>query len=155
MSLSFRNATRSDAVSLSSLAMRAKASWGYPEQWLEEWRPQLTFSGSYIESNSVIVALASESIVGVVALEDGTVPEIGHFWVAPEHQGSGVGRKLMNHALATAAARGWTALRIESDPHAVAFYQRFGAELVGEVAAPVCGVDRVLPVLRLKVRARA
>lgn len=42
-------------------------------------------------------------------------------------------------------------LRVESDPHAVGFYERMGARLAGTVPAPVLGTARELPVLELDV----
>ena len=124
MDLIFRNATPEDSEGLTRLARRAKASWGYPESWLREWRPQLVFTKDYIEDNPVIVAVSGDSLIGVVALEDSGEPEIGHLWVAPEHQDKGVGRRLIQRAVAIAAERGWSALRIVSDPHALPFYKR-------------------------------
>ena len=141
MELTFRDAKPEDAESLTGLACRAKASWGYPEAWLHEWRPQLSFSSGYIDKNSVTVAVADDSLVGVVALEDGGEPEIGHLWITPEYQGRGVGGQLIKRALEVAKGRGWGALRIESDPNALPFYKRLGAVPVGEVQAPVCGTD--------------
>ncbi len=151
MKLTFRDATPDDAKHLSRLAVRAKASWGYPEAWIRAWHAQLSFSADYIQSNTVIVADLDGTAVGVIALEDHDEPEIGHLWVAPEHSGLGIGRKLVQRAVGIAASRGWRALRIESDPNARPFYEHLGAVQVGEVKAPVCGTDRSLPVLRLKV----
>jgi GNAT superfamily N-acetyltransferase len=117
VALIIREATPADADDLTQLARRAKASWGYPEAWLREWRSQLSFSADYIGSNPVYVATSVHTLAGVIALEDSAEPEIAHLWVAPENQGLGVGRQLVQRAV--------------------------------EVAAPVCGVERLLPVLRL------
>ena len=146
-----REATPADADDLTQLARRAKASWGYPEAWLREWQPQLSFSAAYIGSNPVYVVTSDDTLAGVIALEDSAEPEIAHLWVSPEYQGLGVGRQLVQRAIEVAAERGWNSYRVESDPHALPFYERLGAVQIGEVAAPVCGVERVLPVLRLTV----
>ena len=45
--------------------------------------------------------------------------------VAPDHQGSGVGRALVAEALATADAEGWPAVFLEGDP---SYYSRLGFE---------------------------
>lgn len=151
MQAAIRPARATDAPELTALARAAKASWDYPEDWLREWEPQLTFSPNYIRAHTVFVATEGDQPVGVVALEATAEPEIAHLWVAPESQGRGVGRRLLTHAVETARSRGWASLRIESDPNAVPFYESVGAVQVSEVAAPVCGTDRVLPVLRLAV----
>lgn len=69
----------------------------------------------------------------------------------PTYQGLGVGRLLAARGLAFAQAQSWPVLMIESDPNAQGFYERLGACQVGEVAAPVCGVERYLPLLQLLV----
>jgi predicted N-acetyltransferase YhbS len=151
MNVTIRKARNSEAEELTQLARRAKASWGYPEAWLREWVPQLKFSSDYIDSYSVFVARNGNTLIGVIALEDSDEPEITHLWVASESQDLGVGRQLVKQALKVAKKHGWRSLRIVSDPNAQRFYEGLGAAQVGEVAAPVCGTDRVLPVLRLSV----
>lgn len=151
MNVTIRKARNSEAEELTKLAYRAKASWGYPETWLREWEPQLKLSADYIDSHSVFVARNGNALVGVIALESSGEPEISHLWVAPENQDLGVGRQLVKLALKVAKSRGWHSLRIVSDPNAQPFYEGLGAVKVGEVAAPVAGADRVLPILRLSV----
>ena len=77
--------------------------------------------------------------------------ELEHFWVDPAHMGRGVGRALLEHAIATSRRLGATAIDISSDPNAEEFYLRFGACRVGEVSAPVDGQPRSLPRLELEI----
>lgn len=145
-----RPARDTDAEALTSLARRSKAAWGYPESWLEEWEGALTLAPSYLREHEVFVAEQDDEPVGVVALEVGPAgSEIGHLWVAPGHQGKGVGRALMERVIARARELDQVSIRIESDPNARGFYERLGAVPEGEVAAPVAGERRWLPVLRL------
>lgn len=46
MDIIIRAARAEDAVDLSALAKRSKASWNYPAAWLKEWHPQLSFPQS-------------------------------------------------------------------------------------------------------------
>lgn len=155
MNISIHKARNFEAEELTQLARRAKASWGYPEAWLREWEPQLKLSSDYIDRYSVFVAKIGNTLVGIIALEDSGEPEISHLWVAPEFQGLGVGRQLVKQALEIAKSRGWRSLRIVSDPNAQRFYEVLGVAQVGDVAAPVDGTDRVLPVLRLSLQRNA
>jgi predicted N-acetyltransferase YhbS len=152
MNIYIQKAHNSEAEEITQLARRAKASWGYSAAWLREWEPQLKLSSDYIDRHSVFVARIGNTLVGVIALEDSGEPEISHLWVAPESQGLGVGRRLVKQALEVAKSRGWSSLRIVSDPNAQRFYEGLGAAQVGDVAAPVGGTERVLPVLRLPVQ---
>lgn len=64
---------------------------------------------------------------------DGATRLLEHFWVAPAHIGTGIGRRLFAHARERLAAEGVTALR--------------GARRVGEVESTPAG--RTLPLLIL------
>jgi GNAT superfamily N-acetyltransferase len=69
--------------------------------------------------------------------------------VLPDHHGQGIGAALMTRAIDIARSKGWTSLRIESDPHAQALYEHMGASQIGRVAVPVAGHERFLPLLQL------
>jgi GNAT superfamily N-acetyltransferase len=150
--MELRRARVDDARELTRIAYAAKASWGYPEAWLDAWSPVLTITADDLRAHFVLVAEVGGAPVGFAALEDGEGgAEVGHLWVLPERQGLGAGRALLRGILDEARARGCGAVRVESDPNARAFYEHMGATLVGEVAAPVLGNERRLPVLRLRV----
>jgi len=147
-----RPGTPNDAPTLTALARAAKASWGYPDAWLRAWEPELTITAEYIQRHTVFVAESEGCVVGMISIEDGVDgPEIGHLWVDPASQRAGWGRRLLDTAIRHATSNHWTALRILSDPNAVPFYTRFGAVHVADVPAPVAGVDRSLPLLRLSI----
>jgi ribosomal protein S18 acetylase RimI-like enzyme len=145
-----RSAVASDAAALSALAQRAKAHWGYPPEWLEAWRPVLTISADYVTRHRVLVAESAGEAAGFAAVRDaGDHWELEHLWVEPACQGQGVGRALFARVTEEILRLRPMRLRIESDPHAVGFYERCGAHRVGTVEAPVCGMARELPVLEL------
>lgn len=152
--LKVRRAVCEEADALTQLAKSAKASWGYPAEWLQAWEAQLSFSARYLRGHDVFVAELSGKPVGVVAVDEADEPEIAHLWVSPRSQRQGVGRALMKHVEAFGREQGWTSIRIESDPHARPFYERLGAVYEGEVPAPVAGTARTLPLLRLSLAKR-
>lgn len=90
---------------LSRLAFRSKAHWGYPREWLEAWRPELTLTPATLREQRVFVA----------------------------------------------RRHGFRVLQIDSDPHAEGFYLRMGAVRHSTVPAPVAGVERELPRLRVEL----
>jgi len=143
-------ASEGDAEALSALALRSKSHWGYPESWLEEWRPQLTISGETIASSPVFVVRAGEATLGFYALElQGPKASLDHLWIDPPAIGRGLGRLLFEHARSEAARCGVSLLEIDSDPNAEPFYKATGAVRVGTVPAPVAGQARELPRLQL------
>jgi N-acetylglutamate synthase-like GNAT family acetyltransferase len=151
-----RRAEEDDADSLSDLAHRAKAHWGYPPSWMREWDAQLTILPGYLEMHDVFVAEENGAIVGMCALEDRQDRwHMEHVWVEPAAHGRGVGRALVLHALDEARRRHGGAVELFADPFASGFYERLGARRAGEVSAPMPGArDRTLPRYRFEVGSR-
>jgi predicted N-acetyltransferase YhbS len=149
MTIKIVRATPEHAVRLTQIAHAAKSYWGYPAQWIELWRNQLTITETYIEMHEVYAAVdADDVILGFYALGgEGEKRTLDHLWVQPQSFGAGVGRQLFTHAVARAQALGAKVLEIESDPHAEGFYHRMGAETIGEVTYEMEGSPRRLPLM--------
>ncbi len=140
-----------EAAMLGGLALRSKAHWGYDQAFLEACRAELMFEPAEIATRRIHVAEADGRVIGFYSL-DGVPPdgEIGNMWVDPCTIGSGVGRGLWQHAVAHAAALGFTALRIDADPYAEGFYLAMGAARVGQTpSGSIPG--RVLPLLQYRL----
>jgi len=146
-----RRAVARDAETLSALALRAKAYWGYARTQLEAWRPVLEISPQTVSTHPTFVAELDGRVVGFYSLVPSASSwELDHLWVAPEHMQRGLGRALVLHALRTARAGGATSLVVDADPNAEAFYVACGAARIGEIAAPIAGEpNRVRPQLVL------
>jgi GNAT superfamily N-acetyltransferase len=153
MGISVRRAVFGEAATLTALAQRSKAHWGYPTEWLNSWRSQLTIDGSYILRHEVLVAELGGRIAGMCSLERSERGwALEHVWVDPEHMGHGVGKALVEQALAIAASVNSGPVRIEADPNAAGFYRRLGAREVGKVSAAMPGApDRVLLLFEFQV----
>ena len=152
-----RRAEREDAEALTQIAHAAKRHWGYPERWIAEWRDTLTITPDFIAANGVYLALEAGEPAGFYALvgdgSDRIVLE--HMWVSPEHIGTGLGRKLFEHAVRKAGSLEVMTMEIESDPNAEGFYRRMGARLVGESISVIDGQPRSLPRLVLDLPSAA
>lgn len=59
---------------------------------------------------------------------------------------------MFDHAAGYARLNGATDLEVESDPHAVGFYQQMGCQPAGEKVYQLDGQPRSLPVLRLALQ---
>jgi GNAT superfamily N-acetyltransferase len=135
---------------LSDLARAAKAHWGYPEEWLELWRDDLTFTPERIARGGVVCAERAGGLLGCAAFDtSGSPAELDALWVHPAAIGTGIGRRLLAEVTSLARAGGATRLRIESDPNTEAFYLRMGARRVGETPSVPAG--RRLPLLELEL----
>jgi GNAT superfamily N-acetyltransferase len=141
-----------DAARLSEIAWAAKASWGYPAHWLEQWRDQLTITPEFVAANETFAASLPERLIGFHALvRAAETMRLEHLWVLPAEMGRGFGRALFQHAAARAAALGAHSLTIEADPNAEPFYLHLGAVRVGAVATEIEGQRRELPILEFRL----
>ncbi len=59
MDVEIRPADPSEAGALSALAVRAKAHWGYPEEWLRRWNSELTVTPEYLRANVTFVVVSA------------------------------------------------------------------------------------------------
>jgi GNAT superfamily N-acetyltransferase len=145
-----------EAGTLSDLALRSKAHWGYGAAFLEACRDELTLKPEQAAGTRVVRDLVG-TVLGfhLLAPDPDDRPGRGELlmlFVDPSAMGSGIGRVLLEDAVASAARRGWTALRVESDPGAEGFYVRHGARRVGWVPSGSVA-ERELPLLELPVSA--
>ena len=145
-----RQAVPSDAGTLTTLANAAKASHGYPGDWMALWRKELEITPEMISNLYCVVAESSGECVGMAVGNVRSVSEgeLEHMWIRPDVQGRGVGRTLFQTVVQWCVAQGCRTVRVESDPGAVPFYEKQGAIRSGAVPAPMPGdPDRVLPIL--------
>ena len=145
----FRPARPDEAAALTQIALAAKQSWGYPDEWMAEWRPDLTIAPGYIGSSPVWVAELGGTTAGFLGLVRMDAHwHLEHLWVLPAFHGHGLGRALFAEAVKQARAVGATELRIKSDPHAEAFYLKMGAVRTGQEVYLLLGkIRRELPEL--------
>ena len=153
MNIEIRRAQPGEAEILTSIAHAAKRHWKYPADWIDRWKLDLTITPEFIAQNEVFVAVTDGQIAGCCALVvTGSLAEIEHMWMQPEHMGSGIGRALFEHAKRRAEERGANVLELSADPNAEGFYARMGAKRVGEISAGMSGQqDRTLPRMRMKL----
>ena len=154
MSIQIRRARPEEALVLTEIAHAAKRHWGYPENWIQHWKADLTITPEFIARNEMYVAIHDDEILGCCAIAfDESVAELEHMWIRPEHIGTGVGRALFLHVKERAANLKVPVLEISADPNAEGFYQRMGATRVGEVRSEIEGQPRTLPRMRFALSA--
>ena len=142
-----RAAEPHEADDITALARRSKAYWGYDQAFLDRSRDLLTVRPEQIHGESVIVAERDGTLLGYYQL-GGEPPEgeLVDLFVEPDAIGTGLGRRLWEHAISSAGKRGFRTLELESDPNAEPFYLHMGAGRVGErEVAP----GRLLPIMRI------
>lgn len=148
--LEIRCAVPDDAQALSQVALSAKAHWGYPENWMQVWKPQLTFSPEYFDENESWVAVVGNNPIAFYTLQEKAgIAWIENLWVLPEYIGQGMGRQLFLDALWRARKLGYRILQLEADPNALGFYEKMGMRKIGERHSNANGQPRVLPIMEI------
>lgn len=148
MDLIIQPARPDQAGELSRLAQESKRHWGYPDEWLELWRADLTIGPAEIERGGVFLAQLNDELVGWFSLGPAEPNHrLDHLWVAPGRLGRGIGRRMLDRAKAEARDRGGRSLIIDSDPNAEGFYLKMGAKRIG--LTPSRPEGRMLPRLEL------
>jgi len=131
------------------LCLRSKAHWGYDAAFMAACVPVLTIKAADLARMRWQVAEVAGEIAGVAAVRaEAPTAYLDRLFVDPDAMGVGAGGALMAWALEVARGAGAARIRIESDPQAQAFYARFGAVQVGEVASEAIE-GRFLPLLEI------
>jgi GNAT superfamily N-acetyltransferase len=145
---------RTDEVQLlSAIALQAKAHWGYPAETLRLWEAQLIVTAEDVASKPTYVGEVENVVVGFYSLAmSGQTWELDNLWILPQFMHRGLGRALLNHALALAAQVGARSVTVDADPNAESFYLECGAIRYAAVSAPIQGQpERVRPQLRFEL----
>jgi putative acetyltransferase len=82
-------------------------------------------------TGALLLAHYGDKLAGCVAVRqfDGAIAELKRMYVRPAFRGSGLGRQLLEHAIAAARELGYAALRLDTLPDmqaAIALYREFG-----------------------------
>lgn len=129
-----RRATPDEADLLNTLTARSTLHWGYDPAFLE-WEPEaLLVTPDFIAGSPIYVYEEAGRVLGYHAL----LSKDPHWYldklfVEPERIGTGLGKHLWLHAVATARELGITELLLDADPNAAPFYRAMGCEWLGEL----------------------
>lgn len=148
--ISIRPVDPDEAGILTHIAFSAKAHWGYPERWLEIWKPQLTFEPGYFQTGESWAAVTDRIPIAFYTLwEKNGTAWLENLWVLPVYIGKGMGKQLFTHAADRARELGYEVLQLEADPNAVGFYEKMGMRTIGERHSEVDGQQRILPMMEI------
>ncbi len=132
--LVIRRARPADAAAITAMTIRAKRSNGYDEAFMAACSDELTVHPADIDAHEYWVA-ETDGVCGAISLHadaDGREGEIHSFFIDPEWQRQGLGRRLWAKIQERAWARGLMRLHLDSDPVAVPFYEAIGFQVTGE-----------------------
>lgn len=132
---------------LTQLTQLSKAYWGYSAAQMNAWSADLTISKAYITNNWVYKYVENGQIIGYYALvrQQEKTMLLDNLFILPAEIGKGYGSLLLASAIAAAKSQGATTIILHADPHATAFYEKKGFEIVGQL--PTSIPNRFLPTM--------
>lgn len=155
-SVTIQAADPSNHECLTALAVSAKASWGYPQAFMQQCHEELRVTSEDIRQSNTLyrVACYQQQIVGYTALITDAMKtaELDALYVSPAYQRLGIGRLLLRDAVRLAESLDITRLLVQSDPNAAPFYRALGAELIGERESDSIP-GRYLPLFEIRIPA--
>lgn len=128
-----RDATVSEGAALEALQRRSSNVWEVYRAQLAANPDAIELPQSFIDNGWVRVALDDDRApigFSVVIPGNGDALELDGLFVEPAHMRCGVGRALVEDAVARASRRGAKYLEVTAGP-AQGFYERVGFELTG------------------------
>jgi GNAT superfamily N-acetyltransferase len=146
--MAIRRASPEEADTLTALARRSKAAWGYDAEFMDRVSDAMTLTAADIDAHEVWVLEDEAGVVGFIRVILSDQAELEDMWVEPAGMGAGYGRRLFEHAVGVARAAGASALELDADPNAVGFYERMGVARIGETPSTLIP-GRSLPRMRL------
>ncbi len=161
MSILIRPASSSDAEILTEISFESKRFWGYPDDYFNIWKDELTITPQYIEKNKVFIAEDNYDIAGFASVanlkqdlcfKNFVVKEgswLDHIFIRPKHIKKGIGTKLMESVFEYCRNNNIKKLSVFSDPYAKGFYQKHGARYIGESPSSIDG--RTVPIFEMDI----
>ncbi|MEM1219665.1 MAG: GNAT family N-acetyltransferase [Bacteroidota bacterium] len=132
---------------MNKISWVAKSHWGYPDDWMERWKPDLELHKEDLSKQEILVLLDGAQAIGFSAVQDYSEHvEVNHLWILPSYIGKGLGKRLLQKSLTKALVKGRPVL-VDADPNAEGFYTNFGFITFAQVASYPPG--RFLPRMRL------
>ena len=145
--MNFREARIDDLITLNHISIASKRHWGYPEDWIENWRDDLSVSQRDLKSQEVLLMELETKIIGFCSIKDQIDHyELIHLWVLPEFIGKGYGKMLLKKALTSFILED-KPIRVLADPNAESFYEKQGFMTFDKIESYPKG--RFLPMMKM------
>lgn len=146
----FRTAKIDDLITLNEISFKSKAYWGYPDEWMEKWKDDLTMSEEEFFHSNILVVEVENRIIGFSSIvENAENYELNHLWLLPEIIGKGVGKKLLNKTIEI-FVKAEKPIILLADPNAEAFYSSQGFVTFDKLES--FPKERFLPLMRKHIQ---
>ena len=139
-----------DSLSLTDIAIRSEAYWGYDNEFMKNFKALYSVSEDFIAKNPTYIIKDKDILVGFYGLLI-EVAEISleYLFIDPLYIGKGYGKMLWDHLLNECRTMNITSFTLVTSPQAKDFYIKLGALLCDEVDSLVIKGKKIPKLLYL------
>lgn len=132
-----RPATASDLTAINRVVERAVMTWKLPQRVKRLALPSYLYRAHDLDHLDLFVAADGDAIVGVAAIEPADSRDmpagrsgllLHGLYVDPARQRHGIGRQLLDNAVAAARVRGFDGLLVKAQAEAESFFSALGLQ---------------------------
>lgn len=154
MPLIIRPARPDDAPALTQIMHAAKASWGYPDDLMEQWRKAWQITLEVLQKTHCIVAERNGLPVAFSGqtATDRKATDLSYLYVAPDAQKSGIGKLLLKRSEDFARRSGSARMTLRSEVNAGGFYEASGYATTGQEPSTMAP-GRFMPLMEKRLSA--
>lgn len=136
--INIRCASSEDSKSLTELAIRSEAYWGYDGDFMDKFKAIYKVSEEFIINNPTYIMEEEGKIIGFYGiLIKEPQRSLEYFFIEPKFIGKGYGKLLWQYVIKSCDTLNIKEFIIVTSPQAKAFYTKLGAKLQGEVESLV------------------
>lgn len=144
--MKYRKAELKDIPELNLLSIASKKYWGYPDEWIEYWRDDMTITTKKFGQQNILIGELNSEMIGFCSVtEHDEQYEILHLWILPQFIGQGYGKKIMTQAIQE-FTKPDKPIIVEADPYSELFYAGQGFVTFDKVESYPKG--RFLPIMK-------
>jgi GNAT superfamily N-acetyltransferase len=156
-----RAAIKEEAKILTKISFESKKYWGYPKEYFNIWKSELTIQPGYIEKNDVYLLENNGEIAGYYSVVEFCVDQplfemglekgfwLEHLFVLPCNIGQGFGTEMFDHLRRWCKSHGVSRLGILADPNAKGFYEKMRCEYQEDFPSTIA--NRAIPFFVLNI----
>ena len=139
--LTYIDAIPDDDQLLTETAMISKKTWGYSDDLMTLWKPDLEVSCEYILKNKVVKVFDRDKFVGFFGLKliENNQVELDNLWFRPGCINKGYGRLVFQHIVNYLKLNGHKKFELVAEPNAKGFYDKMGGKVTGQFQSKVSG----------------
>ncbi|MCY7411160.1 MAG: GNAT family N-acetyltransferase [Chitinophagales bacterium] len=135
--LTYIEAVPSDSGLLTETAFISKQMWGYSNELMNLWKPDLEISEEYLLRNKVVKVFAENIFIGffVIKTTANEKLEIDHLWLMPDKTRMGYGKLIFRNILDYLKAEGHQKVALMAEPNAKDFMRKWEVRLLANLKA--------------------